>query len=501
MEAVLRTLKSTGALACGFVSYARVAQHMDAGRRARAESENPDLQNLLVAAYAYDGGAGPGNLSLYARGTDYHAVVKKRLSIGGNILRVRYAKRYFHPYVDASPFPEVYAAACAGLGVIGKNGLLITPAGSYVFLGILATDLTMTDPEQEPDHCAACDRCIRMCPTGALSADGLNEERCLSAITQRRGALQQWEQTAVRRSGTIWGCDVCQRVCPLNNAPAAPLGELAPTLNSLTAEDVNMLDAAFREKYADRAFIWRGVQPLRRNLTILQEDAGMLLDRAFSLYDVGRAEESAELYDLCAQELAPGDPLWRRLWTGRCDVRRELQDFAAAAEDAQSLLKAARTPEERREALHLQGVVAHRAGNLLEAERAFTSERAIIDELPPSPALRAANGAERGRIALKNGDIAGAERLLLTALRDARAAKSPYCMARVNWGLAELSFALDRKQQTRKRLARSKHAFQKVGDRRSAAMIDALRVELLGPDPAPETPPEGAPGEGEINHV
>lgn len=501
MEAVLRTIKSTGALVCGFVSYARVAVKMDAGLRARAEAENPELQNLLVAAYAYDGAAGPGNLSLYARGEDYHDVVKKRLSMAGGILRARYKGRYFHPYTDTSPFPEVYAAACAGLGVIGKNGLLITQQGSYVFIGILATDLPMTDPLREPDTCAACDLCLRSCPTGALSADGLDAERCLSAITQRRGALQQWEQTAVRRAGLIWGCDVCQTCCPLNRGCAAPLAELRPEISSLTAADVALSDAEFREKFTGRAFIWRGVQPLRRNLTILEEDARTLLDRAFSLFDVGRAEEAAALYAVCEEELPERDPLRRTLWMGRGYVRCELGNFAAAAADFQKLYDSAASLEDRQIALHQQGMAARRADDLNAAEGYFARELALIDQLPPSPLRRANNGYERGYIALRRGDLDGSEKLLLLALRDARAAKDPVALGCVNRVLAELAFALGRLPTARKRLARARSAFHRAGDLRGEHEIDVLRVELLGPDPEPDgEETEAAPPAGEARH-
>ena len=402
---LFKTLEHTGAVASGFVSYDRVAAEMDAGLRVRAESENPGLQNLLCAAYPYGGPGEKGNLSLYARGTDYHEVVKQRLSIAAGILRVRYPKRYFHPYVDASPFPEVHAAACAGLGVIGRNGLLITRWGSFVVLGVLATDLPMTDLGLEPDFCAACEACLRACPTGALTENGLDRGRCLSDITQKRGALLQWEQAAVRRGGLIWGCDICQTCCPLNKAPAPPLPVLAPRILSLTEEDTEAADGPFREQFKHYAFIWRGVQPLRRNLKILGESTETLLKRAAVLFDEGRDEESAELYGICAAELPLDDSQWKTLWQGRTCLLCAQGYYPEAEADARALLEHAGTTEERHIALHQLGVVYRCAGDLTEAERCFSRELNALALLPPSPLHRAANSYERGYIAFKNAVI------------------------------------------------------------------------------------------------
>lgn len=266
---VLQEILNAGAAACGVVSYRRAAEKMDAESRARAENQNPGLQSLICAVYPYEGPGKPGNIALYARGEDYHAAAGRRLKAAADVLSVRYPKQYFHAYADVSPFPEVYAATCAGVGVIGRNGLLITPRGSYVVIGILATDLPSAGPATEPASCAACGACQRACPTGALSAGGVDPEKCLSAVTQRRGALTPEEEAAVRRGGLIWGCDRCQTCCPMNGNPWPPLPELKASLFSLSEADTALGDKRFRERFRDYAFTWRGVQPLRRNLALL----------------------------------------------------------------------------------------------------------------------------------------------------------------------------------------------------------------------------------------
>ena len=106
---------------------------------------------------------------------------------------------------------------------------------------------------------------------GALTGDGtVLADRCLSAVTQRRGPLTEEEQRLLRRCQTLWGCDRCQQCCPENAAAAAaPLPELLPREPMLEPGDLALSDRAFRRKYASRAFVWRGAAPLRRNAALL----------------------------------------------------------------------------------------------------------------------------------------------------------------------------------------------------------------------------------------
>ena len=132
-------LRQAGACAVGCVAAQRLRQHMSEEAWARAEQTTPGLKSLLCAAFPYGPEhPTPGKLSLYARGADYHQVLRARLSPAAEALSCKYLGCRFDFYADASPFPEVYAAALAGLGKLGQNGLLIVPgAGSYVFLGFL----------------------------------------------------------------------------------------------------------------------------------------------------------------------------------------------------------------------------------------------------------------------------------------------------------------------------------------------------------------------------
>ena len=173
----------------------------------------------LVYAVPYFRGEGE-NLSAYATSRDYHlflgAFGKKLCAF----LESALPHRRFLAFGDHSPIDERRAAAMAGLGVLGRNGLLITKEySSLVFLGEIATD---AEPEElggetvlEVASCENCGLCLRACPTGILRGEG---DVCLSALTQKKGELTADEQAAIIAGGLVWGCDACQLACP-HNAP------------------------------------------------------------------------------------------------------------------------------------------------------------------------------------------------------------------------------------------------------------------------------------------
>ena len=266
-------LRSAGACAAGCLEAKPLLAQLEPERAAQALERLPGLRSLLCAAFPYATGREPeGPFSRYARGEDYHAVLRRRLEPVRETLETAFPGNRFLYYADVSPFPEVRAAALAGLGKLGQNGLLITEtAGSYVFLAFLATDLAVCPTGGALRFCRGCGECLRQCPAGALPGGGtVLSDRCLSAVTQRRGPLTEEEQRLVRRCRTLWGCDRCQQCCPENAAAAAaPLPELLPQEPALEPEDLALSDRAFRRKYAGRAFVWRGAAPLRRNAALL----------------------------------------------------------------------------------------------------------------------------------------------------------------------------------------------------------------------------------------
>ena len=233
-----RAFALAGAAAWGSVAYPALLPKMGVEARARAQALVPDPAAVLVAAFPYFTGDLAGNLSVYARGADYHSVLRARLGQVCELLAGAYPGCCFLPGADSSPLPEREVAWLAGLGLRGEHGLLILPPyGSYVFLGTILTDapLPPTGGTASPP-CMGCGRCKAACPTGALEGGGV----CLSALTQRKGELTPEEEGLLRAHPYVWGCDLCQTACPYNQSPKlAPLPEFeADYLPSLTLKDL-----------------------------------------------------------------------------------------------------------------------------------------------------------------------------------------------------------------------------------------------------------------------
>ena len=208
-----------------------------------------------------------GNISLYARGQDYHIWVKEILNKAVEELQREYPDAVFKAYTDTSPHDEVMIAYKCGLGALGKNRLLITDDyGSYVFIGIIETDLECTAPPRQLRNCIGCNACIKACPGCAISENGVDNKKCLSDITQRRSDLTEDESEMVKNHSLIWGCDTCQLVCPMNKG--VKHSGVQEIIHTLTTQDVDISDKQFRKKYADFAFSFRGVKPLKRNLEL-----------------------------------------------------------------------------------------------------------------------------------------------------------------------------------------------------------------------------------------
>jgi epoxyqueuosine reductase len=168
--------------------------------------------------HAASAGEPVGRVAQYARGRDYHVVLRRMLET----LQTRIAEGLDPPfesrvYVDTGPLLERELAAAAGLGWIGRNTCLLHPQlGSYLLLGELVTTLELEPDAPLLDQCARCRRCLDACPTGALTAPyQMNATRCISYLTiEHRGAVP--EQLADRMSDWVYGCDICQQVCPYN---------------------------------------------------------------------------------------------------------------------------------------------------------------------------------------------------------------------------------------------------------------------------------------------
>ncbi len=158
-----------------------------------------------------------GRIARYARGDDYHKSMKKRLHLLCDELAQRFPDEAFKACVDTVPLLEREHAQRAGLGAVGKHTLLIEKGvGSYLFLGEIVTTLELRPSKPaETDPCGVCTRCIDACPTGAITPWSVDATKCISYLTiEHRSPIDK--DLMSRMGNWIFGCDVCQDVCPHN---------------------------------------------------------------------------------------------------------------------------------------------------------------------------------------------------------------------------------------------------------------------------------------------
>ncbi len=244
----------------------------------RLLERDPDFIPRTVLLYLVPYYAGPTeNLSLYAASRDYHLFFR---SFGEKLvgyLQTVFPDGGFRSYGDHSPIAETDAAAKAGLGVIGRNGLLINPEyASLVFIGDVVTDVPhenfpLCREPAEVAYCENCGSCARACPTGILSGKGV---LCLSAVTQKKGELTPEEKELILDHGSVWGCDLCQVSCPHvrraiksgdANSPVAFFNtDRTPRLT------YDLVASMPEDEFQSRAYAWRGRKTLLRNLALLE---------------------------------------------------------------------------------------------------------------------------------------------------------------------------------------------------------------------------------------
>jgi epoxyqueuosine reductase len=217
-----------------------------------------------------------GRVSSYVGAGDYHHRVKDLLRDVARRIDEAAGASVTAVACDTKPIAERAFAARAGLGWIGKHTNLISPvSGSFVFLGEIVTTLDLPADPPLRKTCGACTRCIPACPTGALRGDyTIDATRCIADLTQRTDAIPLDLRPLI---GTwVWGCDLCQAVCPPNKAAprvAASEDTALPQLVRL----LRMRSSEFKKKYARSAMGWRGAAILRRNAAVA---LGNTLDRA-----------------------------------------------------------------------------------------------------------------------------------------------------------------------------------------------------------------------------
>jgi epoxyqueuosine reductase len=249
--------------------------HRQARRRRNPGLIAPEARSVVVVLDNYynpdrEEDRQAPRVAKYARGQDYHRVTSQRLGVLAEFLRAQGAT-LARTYADAGPVPERELARRAGLGWIGKNTMLVNPKiGSFFFIGSIFTDLTLPiDQPFETDHCGSCTRCLDACPTEAFVGPRvLDATRCISYLTiEQRGPIP--EELADRFQGYVFGCDICNAVCPWNQRFAEPtaIPEFLPGAElSATAELFEaMSPEEFTERFGNSPLERPGLERMRRN--------------------------------------------------------------------------------------------------------------------------------------------------------------------------------------------------------------------------------------------
>ena len=227
---------------------------------------------------------GHGRIARYARGKDYHKLIKKRLVKLLLELQDEHPDAEFKAFVDTAPLPERELAMRAGIGWVGKHTLVIHPRlGSYMFLGGIVMTIDAQNPEgveRVADHCGTCTRCIDACPTQAITPHRVDARRCISYLTiEHRSEIDP--VLASQMGDWVYGCDVCQEVCPHNSPkPSDVLGEVANPAYRSDRDRFDLLEVLGWSE-DDRRDAFQGSAMKRAKLGMMQRNAAIGLANRF----------------------------------------------------------------------------------------------------------------------------------------------------------------------------------------------------------------------------
>jgi epoxyqueuosine reductase len=253
-------------------------QYLERGADLRHDARRPEpgMRSAIVVAMNYGGKQPAGPIARYARGDDYHAVMHERLDeLGRWFVAASGGTARTRSYVDTGPVLERDLARRAGLGWFGKNTNLINPKlGSFFFIGELFTDAELEpDAPFEADRCGSCTRCLDACPTQAFTAPrSLDATRCIAYLTiELKGEVPEEFRPAIGE--LLYGCDICQDVCPWNvrfsrDATEPALQPRADRVNPDAAELLALTDAEWRARFGKSAMIRAKRRGLARNAAV-----------------------------------------------------------------------------------------------------------------------------------------------------------------------------------------------------------------------------------------
>jgi epoxyqueuosine reductase len=294
----------------GEMKYLEARNQANELKRASLANAAPWARSVVVCALNYNsaqpysthaGTTAQGWISRYAWSQrDYHDVLLEKLrALEARLLEVCAQQNLSTPhtwcYVDTGPVIERIFAQYAGIGWIGKNTCILNEQlGSWLFLGVILTSLALTPDLPPPDRCGSCTRCLDACPTDAFPAPyQLDATKCISYLTiEKRGAIPEELRAGVGRQ--VFGCDICQDVCPWNRtAPVTDTADLQPRA-ALVNPDLEWLAGLSLEEFRE---VFRGSPVKRARFTGLRRNIAIALGNSGEerfvplLKELGRDED------------------------------------------------------------------------------------------------------------------------------------------------------------------------------------------------------------------
>ncbi len=263
----------------GIESFAAIAVENCLPCNMRLYSQLPTDCHAVFMLFPYCCENKNSRLAAFASVPDYHQFSKVLFAELEEYIKNKYGEVYAHGFADHSPMDERDGAAKCGLGIIGRHGLLISEKySSFICIGEFICSLSASQLADEGieiryeniKYCEDCGRCVEACPGGCADGD---KSTCISAVNQKKGELTEAEKAAIRKSGSIWGCDVCQLVCP-HTEKAAKSGTLYSripffTQNVLTGDET-AVEALTDEEYSRYTFSYRKRSVMQRNIDLIK---------------------------------------------------------------------------------------------------------------------------------------------------------------------------------------------------------------------------------------
>lgn len=259
-------------------------EHKNIEERIRPKLSLASAKTIISIAVAYprhlpqqpqNRGFKRGKISPSSWGVDYHYILQDKMEQLARGIEQLTADFEYKGMVDTGALVDTAVARRAGIGFIGKSGLVISKEfGSYMFLGELITNLDI-EPDQPVDYdCGDCNRCVQACPTSCLIGDGtMNARRCLSFQTQDKGMMALEFRKKIKT--VIYGCDICQICCPYNKGISnPPIVAIDPELaQPELLPFLELSNGQFKEQFGQLAASWRGKNILQRNAIIALANA------------------------------------------------------------------------------------------------------------------------------------------------------------------------------------------------------------------------------------